>query len=168
MESGEMDASGLSTPEGLNQRPIMSTFTQIYYHLVFSTKARERVLVENHREEFFRYTWGIIRNKDSHLYRINAVDDHVILSSLHPVSLADFIKGIKVATSVWIKEKGLFPGFQGWQDGYGGFTASHADKDRLIKYIRNQQEHHRVKTFREELHERLLEAEVKFDEKYLD
>ena len=94
--------------------------------------------MEAQREEFFRYTWGIIRNKDSHLYRINAVEDHVhILTSVHPsVALADFVKDIKVATSVWIKEKDLFPGFTTWQEGYGGFTASHADKDRLIEYIK--------------------------------
>jgi len=148
----------------------MSTSTQIYYHIVFSTKARERVLVKRDREEFFRYTWGIIRNKDSHLYRINAVDDHVhILTSLHPsVALADFVKDVKVATSVWIKEKRLFPGFQGWQEGYGAFTASHADKDRLIDYIKDQEEHHRVKSFREELHGLLVATGVQFDEKYLD
>ena len=168
MESGETGAKQESTPEGLNRT--MSTYTQIYYHLVFSTKARERVLVEKHREEFYRYTWGIIRNKDSHLYRINAVEDHVhILTSLHPsIALADFVKDIKVATSVWIKERGLFPGFRGWQEGYGAFTASHQDKDRLIEYIKNQQEHHRVKSFREELQEMLVEAGVQLDEKYLD
>ena len=148
----------------------MSTFTQIYYHLVFSTKGRERVLIEEHYKEFFRYTWGIVRNNDSHLYRINAVEDHVhILTSVHPsVALADFVKDIKVATSVWIKEKGLFPGFEAWQEGYGGFTACHADKDQLIEYIKNQQEHHRVKSFAEELREMLVEAGVEFDEKYLD
>src|SRR5687768_13586387 len=97
MESGETDAPAAPTPEGLNRRTIMSTFTQIYYHVVFSTKARERVLVEKDREEFFRYTWGIIRNKDSHLYRINAVEDYVhILTSLHPsVALATSSKTSK-------------------------------------------------------------------------
>lgn len=148
----------------------MSTFTQIYYHLVFSTKARERVLMEKGREGFFRYTWGIIQNEDSHLYRINAVEDHVhILTSLHPsVALADLVKDIKVATNLWIKEKVLFPGFQGWQEGYGAFTVSHADKDKVINYIKNQQEHHRVKSFRDELRDLLVEAGVQFNEKYLD
>ena len=55
----------------------MSTFTQIYYHIVFSTKNREPVLRAERREELFRYIWGIIRNKNSHLYRINGVEDHV-------------------------------------------------------------------------------------------
>ena len=125
----------------------MSTFAQIYYHIVFSTKHREPVLRADDKEELFRYIWGIIRNKNSHLYRINGVEDHLhILSSLHPsVALGDFIKDIKVASNGWIKEQQLFPLFNGWQDGYGAFTASHPDKDRLIGYIKNQQEHHRKK-----------------------
>lgn len=148
----------------------MSTFTQIYYHIVFSTKHREPVLVAEHREELFRYIWGIIRNKNSHLYRINAVEDHLhILSSLHPtVALADFIKDIKVASNGWIKEQQLFPHFKGWQDGYGAFTASHADKDRLIEYIKSQQEHHRKETFLDEYRRLLNEAGIEFDEKYLE
>ncbi|PAW77929.1 MAG: transposase [Pedosphaera sp. Tous-C6FEB] len=147
----------------------MSTFTQIYYHLVFSTKHRERVLERPGREEFFRYVWGIIRNQDAHLYRINAVEDHVhILTSLHPsVALADFIKDIKVASNEWIKAKRIFPRFTAWQEGYGAFTAAHADKDRLVDYIKGQEEHHCTEGFLDE-YRRLLQAEgVKFDEKYL-
>jgi putative transposase len=148
----------------------MSTFTQIYYHIVFSTKNREPVLRSDGREELFRYIWGIIRNKNSHLYRINAVEDHLhILSSLHPsVALADFIKDIKVASNGWIKERQLFPHFNGWQDGYGAFTASHADKDGLIEYIKNQQEHHRQETFLDEYRRLLKEAGIEFDEKFLE
>ena len=148
----------------------MSTFTQIYYHIVFSTKNREPVLRADGREELFRYIWGIIRNKNSHLYRIYAVEDHLhILSSLHPsVALADFIKDIKVASNGWIKERQLFLHFNSWQDGYGAFTASHADKDRLIEYIKNQQEHHRTESFLDEYRRLLKEAGIEFDEKYLE
>jgi len=148
----------------------MSTFTQIYYHIVFSTKNREPVLRADGREELFRYIWGIIRNKNSHLYRINAVEDHLhILSSLHPsIALADFIKDIKVASNGWIQEQKIFPHFKGWQDGYGAFTESHADKDRLIEYIKNQQEHHRKETFLDEYRRLLKEAGIEFDEKYLE
>jgi len=148
----------------------MSTFTQIYYHIVFSTKNREPVLRPERREELFRYIWGIIRNKNSHLYRINAVEDHLhILSSLHPsVALADFIKDIKVASNGWIQEQKIFPRFTGWQDGYGVFTASHDDKDRLIEYIKSQQEHHRKETFLDEYRRLLKEAGIEFDEKYLE
>ena len=79
----------------------MSTYTQVYYHIVFSTKNRERHLVEDRREDLFRYVWGIIKNKKSHLYRINGVDDHVhVVTSLHPtVCLSDMVKDIKTGTS---------------------------------------------------------------------
>ncbi len=79
----------------------MSTFTQIYYHVVFSTKDRVPVLAADKREKLFRYAWGILKNKDCHLYRINGVEDHVhILTSLHPtVCLADLVKEVKVSTS---------------------------------------------------------------------
>lgn len=147
-----------------------STFTQIYYHIVFSTKNRERVLVTEQREELYRYVRGIVRNKQCHLYRINGVEDHLhILTSLHPsIALADFIKDIKIASSTWIKEKGLFAGFQNWQEGYAAFTFSHDDKDRLIEYVKGQQEHHGKRTFREELREMLVKAGIEFDERYLD
>jgi putative transposase len=109
----------------------MSTFTQILYHVVFATKDRQRVLRPEHRQELYKYMWGIIRNKDCHLYRIGGVEDHVhILTSLHPsVSLADLVKSIKVSTSMWIKEQRVFPEFEGWQEGYSAFTHSIQEKD---------------------------------------
>jgi REP element-mobilizing transposase RayT len=97
------------------------------------------------------------------------MEDHIhILTHLHPsVALSDLIKDIKLASSKFIKENNLFPGFSGWQDGYGAFTYSIDRKDSLISYIKNQEEHHRIKTFREEYLELLKEHEVEFDEKYL-
>lgn len=147
----------------------MATYTQIYYHIVFSTKGRKPHLTQQGREEFFRYVWGIIKNKKSHLYRINAVEDHIhILTSLHPtICLADFVKDIKTATSTWIKEKEVFSGFTHWQDGYGAFTHSTKERDGLIEYIKGQEEHHRKTAFRDELRSLLTEAGIEFDEKYL-
>lgn len=147
----------------------MSTYTQIYYHIVFSTKNREAVLLKSGRQELFRYIWGILRNKNCHLYRINGVEDHVhILTSLHAtVPLAGLIKDIKVATNEWIMTSGKFPQFDAWQEGYGAFTVAHADKDRLIDYIKRQEEHHREVSFLDEYRYLLNEAGVKFDENYL-
>jgi REP element-mobilizing transposase RayT len=147
----------------------VSTFTQIYYHLVFSTKDREQALLADRREDLFRYTWGILKNKDCHLYRIGGVEDHVhILTSLHPtITLADLVKDIKTATASWIKKEGVFPGFGHWQDGYGAFTVSHGDKDAVIEYIKNQEQHHQQVSFKDELREFLIRHGVKFDEKYL-
>lgn len=77
------------------------------------------------------------------------------------------MKDIKVASAEYIKTKKLFPMFSGWHDGYGGFTYSYNEKDRLIEYIKNQEEHHRTKTFREEFIELLIEHGIEYDDKYL-
>jgi REP element-mobilizing transposase RayT len=147
----------------------MATFTQIYYHIVFSTKNRERVLLANKRDDLFRYTWGILQNKDCHLCRIGGVEDHVhILTGLHPtIALADLVKDIKTSTSSWIKAENIFPNFTYWQDGYGAFTVSHRDKDDVIEYIKGQEEHHKTVSFKDELREFLVKHGVTFDEKYL-
>jgi len=147
----------------------MSTFTQIYYQIVFSTKERDRVLLANRRDDLFRYTWGILKNKECHLYRIGGVEDHVhILTSIHPtVALADLVKDIKTGTSKWIKTEGVFPDFTRWQDGYAAFTVSHSHKDEVIDYIKGQEIHHRQVSYTDELREFLIKHGVEFDEKYL-
>lgn len=147
----------------------MSTYTQIIYQIVFSTKHREPVIKKKNRDELFKYIWGIIKNKKCHLYRINGVEDHLhIVTHLHPsVSLASLVKDIKVASSLYIKEQNLFEDFIGWQDGYGAFTYTVKEKNRLIEYVKRQEEHHKIKTFKEEYRELLLEHEIEFDEKYL-
>lgn len=147
----------------------MSTYTQILYQIVFSTKNREPALVSTDRNDLFKYISGILENKKCHLYQINGVEDHLhILTHLHPsVALSSLVKDIKLASTKFIKEKGLFPAFNGWQDGYGAFTYSIDRKDILINYIKNQEDHHRLRTFREEYIELLKEHGVEYDEKYL-
>lgn len=147
----------------------MSTYTQILYQIVFSTKNREHTLDKPNREELYKYIWGVLKNKNCHLYRIGGITDHVhIVTHIHPaVTLASLVKDIKLASSEYIKTQQLFPDFNGWQVGYGGFTYSFKDKDHLIGYVKNQEEHHRIKTFSEELMELLKEHGIEFDEKYL-
>lgn len=149
----------------------MSTYTQILYQIVFSTKKRERTLIaKEDRIELFKYMWGLLKNKRCHLYRINGLEDHIhIVTHLHPsVSLASLIKDLKLASSAYIKQSNLFPLFKGWQEGYGGFSYSIKEKDNLIEYVKNQEEHHKTISFKEELIELLKEHEIKFDEKYLE
>lgn len=147
----------------------MSTYTQILYQIVFSTKMREAVMSKENRPQLFQYMWGVIKNNKCHLYRLNGVEDHIhILMDLHPtVALADLVKDIKVASSLHIKQNNLFPKFNGWQEGYGAFTYAISEKDRLIEYIRNQEEHHKQFSFRDEYIHLLKEHGVDFDEKYL-
>src|ERR1700712_3932803 len=97
------------------------SYRQILYHTVFGTNHRQPTLDEHHCTELYKYIWGVIKSKNCTLFRINGVEDHIhILSDLHPsVALADFVKDIKVASSIWMKASGLFPNFGGWAEGYG-------------------------------------------------
>ena len=97
------------------------------------------------------------------------MEDHLhIITHLHPsVALSSLVKDIKVASSLYIKEHNLFENFTSWQEGYGAFTYSIKEKDRLIEYVKNQEAHHSIKTFKQEYIELLTEHEIEFDEKYL-
>ena len=144
-------------------------YRQIFYHIIFGTRNREATIAEGHCEELYKYIWGVIKNKNCKLYRINGIEDHIhIFSDLHPsISLADYIKDIKVASSIWMKECGKFPKFKGWQDKYGAFTYSIKEKDIIINYVKNQKEHHKHETFYDEFKRLLIENGIEFDEKYL-
>lgn len=157
-----------STPKGLYKRRHMSTYTQILYHIVYSTKNRVACLSAVGRSALFRCIWGNIKNNKCHLYRIGGVADLLhILTGLHPtVCPADLVKDIKTGSSKWIKEEGLFPGFSHWQDGHAAFTHSIGDRDRLIEYINNQPEHHRARPFMEELAQLIQEAGIEIDTQY--
>ena len=147
----------------------MSTYTQIIYQIVFSTHNWVPALKANGREELYRYIAGIIKNKNCHLYQIGGIEDHIhIITHLHPsVSLSSLVKDIKLAATEYIKKMKLFPGFTGWQDGYGGFTYSISAKDNLIEYVRNQEAHHKKLSSREEYLRLLKEHGVQYDERYL-
>jgi REP element-mobilizing transposase RayT len=147
----------------------MATYTQILYHIVFSTKNRECVLLIDFREKLYRFIWGVIKNNKCVLYQINGVEDHLhIATHLHPTkNLANLVKDIKVSSSLMIKNENIFPGFTGWQEGYSAFTKSNAEKDILINYIKKQDEHHRRVSFREELIELLKEEGIDFKEECL-
>lgn len=148
----------------------MSTYTQILYHVVFATKNREPVLSRERRDDLYKYLWGIIQKRDAHLYRIGGIEDHVhILCSLHPsVALADMVKEIKVASAGWIKTNKIFPEFSNWQGVYGAFTCSITSKERIIEYIKNQEQHHHAETSASELKRLLTEADVAYDQTYFE
>jgi putative transposase len=147
----------------------MSTYTQIIYQIVFSTKNKEATLSKGNRSKLFEYMTGILMNNKCHVYCINGVDNHIhIICQLHPsVGLSWLVKDIKLASSAFIKEKNLFLNFIGWQVGYSAFTYSIKEKEKLITYVKNQEEHHKRITYREEYIDLLNEHEIKFDERYL-
>ena len=112
----------------------MSTFTQIPYHVVFATKDRLPALSDARRNDLFMYMSGVIKHSGCRTVWIGGVKDHIhILSSLHAtIAISEFVKSIKVATSIWIKENSIFRNFTGWQEGYGAFTHSLRDEPDLI------------------------------------
>jgi len=147
----------------------MSTYRQIFYQIVFSTKHRAQSISSSAETELYKYIWGVVTKHQCKLYRINGMPDHIhIFSDLHPtVSLSDYVKDIKVSSSLWMKKHGGFPGFSGWQDGYGAFTYSVREKNMIIDYIKNQKEHHKTEAFYDEYKRLLTENGIEFDEKYL-
>jgi REP element-mobilizing transposase RayT len=147
----------------------MGTYKQVFYHIIFSTKYREPTITDAHCHELYNYIFGIIRKKGGHLYRINGAEDHLhIFSDLHPsITLSDYIKDIKIASSFWMKEQGSFPAFNNWQEGYAAFTHSIKEKDAIVEYIKAQKEHHKKENFFNEYKRLLMEAGITFDEKHL-
>ena len=143
-------------------------YTQILYHIVLRTKRSEPTIAQENVSSLYKYIWGIIKNKKGKLYRINGIEDHVhILSDLHPsFALADFVKSIKVATSLWMKQSPDFPTFQGWEEGYAAFTYSYKEKEVLINYIKKQQEHHQRENTQNELTHLWIENGMEPDERY--
>ena len=143
-------------------------YTQILYHIVLRTKRSEQSITQTNVSSLCKYIWGIIKNKKGVLYRINGIEDHIhILSDLHPsFALADFVKSIKVATSLWMKQSSDFPSFQGWGEGYAAFTYFYKEKNVIMNYIKNQQEHHRKENTQDELKrlwiENGMEPDVRF------
>ena len=146
----------------------MSAYRQILYHIVFRTKASEKTIELLHFNKLKNYISGIIANKKSISYKINGMENHIhILSDLHPsIALADYIKDIKVASSKWMKESGFFPNFKGWGIKYCALTYSYKERDTLIHYIANQQEHHKRESFHDEIVRFFKEEGIEMDEKW--
>jgi REP-associated tyrosine transposase len=146
----------------------LSSYRQIIYQIIFRTKHSQKTLKQEHIEKLFQYIWGIIKNKNCHLYRINGMEEHIhILTDLHPsIALADYIRDIKTASSIWLKASENFPNFIGWADGYAALTYSYRDKDKLINYIKNQQQHHKTESFEAEYRRLLEEYDIIIDERY--
>ena len=146
-----------------------NTFTSLHYHVIFSTKTREPWIRPDIEPRVWSYLGGIARENDMKAILIGGIENHVhLLLGLPPtVAVSKAVQVIKGGSSAWLKD--TFPwvrGF-GWQDGYGAFTVSKSLVPEVEDYIRNQREHHRVKTFEEEYRAVLEKHETRFEERYL-
>ena len=146
-----------------------NTFTQIYIQIVFAVQGKLNLINEQIRERIEKYMCGIISNNQSKPISIYCNPDHVhILIGLHPsVSIADMARDIKSSSSKLINENNLIKGKFRWQEGYGAFTYSRSQIDSVAKYILNQPEHHKKKSFKEEYLDILHKLDIQYDDKYL-
>ncbi|MDR2115059.1 MAG: IS200/IS605 family transposase [Planctomycetaceae bacterium] len=143
------------------------SYVQLLYHIIIRTKANQPVIPLEHSEELYRYIWGMIKNKNGVLYRVNGMEDHVhIFVSIHPtIALADFMRELKTETSKMLKRTAGFENFMAWSDGYAALTYSLQDKDMIINYIKKQREHHKTVSFKEEFIEFIRTMGLVLDER---
>jgi len=146
-----------------------STYSNLLYHIVFSTKNREPFIVDSYREQLYSYIGGIIRNEGGSLIQIGGVDDHIhLLVNLKPTkSIAELMKSVKGSCSKWINEQKFISRRFSWQEGYGVFTVSESQSDPVRAYIRNQPEHHKRQSFEEELVAMLNRNGIEYEERYV-
>ncbi len=146
-----------------------NTYSQISIHSVFAVKGRENLISRDWRNDLHRYISGIITAKGAKSLAVGGWKDHVHIFFGMPVTtcISDFMSIIKANSSKWINEQLFVKGKFQWQAGYGAFSYSKSQRDKVIKYIMTQEEHHRIKTFREEYLQMLTDFEVEYEEKYL-
>lgn len=146
-----------------------NTYSQISIHAVFAVKGRENLIAPGWRNDLHQYISGIIAGNSAKSLAVGGWKDHVHVFFGLPVTtcIADILGIIKANSSKWVNEKKFVPGKFQWQTGYGAFSHSRSQRDQIIKYIMKQEEHHRIKTFKEEYMKILSDFEVAYDEKYL-
>jgi len=141
------------------------SYVQLLHHAVIRTKESKLTLSLEHSDELYRYIWGIIKNKNCILHRVNGMEDHVhILFSLHPtIAISDFMRDLKAETSKMLKHTIGFERFTAWGEGYAALAYSMRDKGMLVNYIKRQREHHKKISFKEEYMDFIREMGLELD-----
>ena len=146
-----------------------NTYSQITIHSIFAVKSRENFITKDWRDHLHQYISGIITNKGAKSLAVGGWKDHVHILFGMPVTtcISDFMSAVKASSSSWINDQHYLKGKFQWQAGYGAFSFAKSQRDIVIKYIMNQEEHHRDKTFKEEYMKMLNDFDVAYEEKYL-
>ena len=146
-----------------------NTFSQIYLQFVFAVQYRRSLIPKKHKEELHKYVTGLVQNRKAKMLAVNCMPDHIhLFVGFKPVILiSDFVKEIKVESNEFINNKKWLRENFNWQEGYGVFSYSHSHIDKVVKYVLNQEEHHRKQTFKAEYEGLLKKFQIPFQEKYL-
>ncbi|HVR95444.1 MAG TPA: IS200/IS605 family transposase [Thermoanaerobaculia bacterium] len=146
-----------------------TTFANLLYHIVFSTKDRRPSITADIQKSVYEYMGGILRGEGSILLEIGGISDHVhlLVKLKTDIALSEAVKKIKGKSSKWLNERpGATERFE-WQAGYGAFSVSASLGEKVRTYIRNQEEHHRRLSFKDELISLLERHGIEYDERYL-
>ena len=145
-----------------------STYLSLHYHLIFSTRNREEFLIETIRLRMHEYLAGTVLGLKGHCRAVGGTADHVHLlvglGATH--TLSDFVRELKKASSKWARGEEFSSKFA-WQEGYAVFTVSASGAGAVQRYIANQEEHHRIRSSRDELKMMLEKSGLVYDESYL-
>lgn len=146
-----------------------NTFSQCFYHIVFSTKNRAKFIHSEIEDRVWSYIGGIARKHNLSAIQVGGIEDHIhaLVSAPPTIDASKIAKYLKGDSSYWVRRE--FPKLHNfaWQDGYGAFTVSKSHTQNVINYIKNQRVHHSQQSFEEEFVELLKLHEVEYDEKYL-
>ena len=146
-----------------------NTYTQIHLQFVFAVKHRGAIIAPNWKNELYKYITGIVQNHEHKLLAINGMPDHIhfFIGMKPSCCLSDLVREIKKSSTEFITENKLCHFKFNWQEGYGAFSYSHSQLDDVIAYIRNQKEHHKTKTFKEEYTSFLKKFNIEYEDKFL-
>jgi len=146
-----------------------NTYTQLHIQLVFAVKGRECLIAKSNKEELHKYITGVIQNDGHKMLAVNCMPDHThIFLGLNPaMALSDLVHKVKIATGNLITDNNWVENQFHWQKGFGAFSYAKSQVEKVVKYVLNQEEHHRTKTFKEEYLNFLKKFEIEFNEKYL-
>ncbi len=146
-----------------------NTYSQIYIQIVFAVKGRQNLIKREHKEELHKYITGIVKAKKQKLLAINCMPDHthMFIGFTPDMKISDLVRDVKSISSGFINEKKFVKGKFNWQHGFGAFSYSHSQIDRVVKYVLNQEEHHKKRTFREEYIVLLEKFNVEYNPKYI-
>lgn len=146
-----------------------STFTNLLYHIVYSTRYRRETVAPAWQSDLYAYIGGIIRERDGIPLEIGGMPDHIhILAKLSPRrAIMDVLRDVKAGSSKWVNDRRLTPDRFEWQTGYGAFSVSQSQVMVVRSYIRHQEQHHRKTSFHDEFVTLLRRHEIEFDRKYV-
>lgn len=146
-----------------------NTYTQLHIQFVFAVKYRAALINTEWKERLHQYITAIFQSNDHKMLQINSMPDHIhIFIGMRPhQSISSLVQNVKAESSKWIREQNFCTVPFAWQEGYGAFSYSRSHVHDVIRYIQNQEAHHKKEDFLEE-YRRLLKAfEIEYDGRYI-